>query len=85
MPKLPLTLVLSAALFLAGCTSYHRVTDNATGKVYYTAQLKKKEGGAVVIKDAATGDNVTIQNAQVSKITKEEFETNRPRTPQGGM
>jgi hypothetical protein len=66
-----------AMMFAAGCTSYYKVSDPTTGKDYYTTEVKKRGSGAVTIKDAATGDDVTIQNSHVSKVTKEEYETNR--------
>ena len=61
----------------AGCTSYYKVTDPSTGNVYYTTDVQNKGGGSVRIKDAATGDQVTLQNSQVTKVNKEEYETNR--------
>ena len=67
-----------AALFLAGCGgSYYKVTDPSTGNEYYTQKVDKRGSGAVTIVDAATGDEVTLQNSQVSEVSKEEFETNR--------
>lgn len=70
--------LLTAAMFLGGgCTSYYRVTDPSTGNEYYTTNVKKRSGGAVTVKDAATGDEVTLQNSQVTKVSKEEYETNR--------
>jgi hypothetical protein len=70
-----------AVMFAAGCASYYKVTDPSTGKEYYTQEVKKRGSGAVTIKDAATGDEVTIQNSHVSKVTKEEYETNRSGKP----
>jgi hypothetical protein len=68
---------LAAAVLVGGCSSYYRVADPASGKIYYTKSVKKEKGGAVMLKDAATGDKVTLQNSQISKVSKEEFETNR--------
>jgi hypothetical protein len=45
--------------------------------VYYTTEVKNKGGGSVQLKDAATGDKVTLQNSQVTTVKKEEYETNR--------
>jgi hypothetical protein len=71
-------LVLVAALLVAGCGgSYYKVTDPATGNEYYTEKVNERGSGAVTIKDAATGDNVTLQNSHVTEVSKEEFETNR--------
>jgi hypothetical protein len=69
-----LALGLSAA---GGCTTHYRVTDPASGNIYYTTKVTHKGGGAIRIKDAATGDQVTLQNSQISKVSKEEYETNR--------
>jgi hypothetical protein len=66
-----------AALSASGCTSYYRVSDPSTGNEYYTTEVKKRGSGAVTVKDAATGDEVTLQNSHVTKVSKEEYETNR--------
>jgi hypothetical protein len=68
---------LAAIGIAAGCTSYYKVTDPSTGNVYYTTEVQNKGGGSVQLKDAATGDKVTLQNSQVTKVNKEEYETNR--------
>ena len=78
MHKVGLAWVVAGSLFLAtGCANYYRVTDPASGKVYYTKDINRRDGGAISLKDAATGDQVTLQNSQVAKVSKEEFETNR--------
>jgi len=78
IPRLMLPLIAVAAMTsLAGCANYYRVTDPSSGKVYYTRDINHRDGGAISLKDAATGDQVTLQNSQVSKVSKEEFETNR--------
>ena len=59
---------------LVGCTSYYKVSDPATGKSYYTTDLKEQKGGAATLKDGRTGDKVTIQSSEVSKVTKEQYE-----------
>ena len=58
---------------LSGCASYYRVTDPSTSKVYYAKEIKKLSGGAVRIKDEKAGDEVTLQNSEIKKIEKEEF------------
>ena len=73
-----LVVVLAAVLFAVGCGgSHYKVSDPSTGNVYYTQKVKKHGSGAVTIQDAATGDDVTLQNSQVTKVSKEEYETNR--------
>jgi hypothetical protein len=69
-----LALCVSSIAFLAGCTSYYRIADPDSGKTYYTTKIDRERGGAVRIDDKATGDHVTLQNSQISKISKEEYE-----------
>ena len=65
--------VLAVALVTAGCTSYYKVTDPSTGRVYYTTEVKKKGSGAATLKDARTGNQISIQNSEVQKIKKEQY------------
>jgi hypothetical protein len=60
-----------------GCSNYYKVRDPQTGRVYYTDNLKERNGGAVTLKDGKTGDEVTIQNSEVQKINKDRYETAR--------
>src|SRR5215469_4348184 len=74
-------LAVGIVLWLAvGCTSYYRVTDPTTDKVYYTTELKQ-DSGATTIKDGRTGDMVTLQNVQVRKISKEDYDVGRLTPP----
>jgi hypothetical protein len=66
--------------FAVGCTSYYRVTDPSTGKVYYTTELKQ-DSGATTLKDGRTGDMVTVQNVEMRKISKEEYDVGRMTPP----
>ena len=72
-----LALALAALTALSGCTSYYRVTDPGTNRVYYTTDVEKGRDGTVEFRDARTGNEVTIQNSEVAKVTKEEYETSR--------
>ena len=72
--------LIALALFAAGCTTYYRVTDPTTGKMYYSTDLKQ-DGGATTFKDARTGDSVTVQNVEVRKISKEDFEAAKSAPP----
>ena len=74
IPKYLMVGLLAAA---AGCTSYYKVTDPHSGRVYYTDKLKEEQGGAVELKDAHTGVQVTLQNSSVMKVNKETFEANK--------
>ena len=69
------------ATSLAGCTSYYKVTDPTTGRVYYTTELKQKGSGAATLKDARTGNTVTVQSSEVQKIEKKEFEQGKYAEP----
>ena len=79
MKRIAMATVLLAftVIALSGCTSYYRVTDPSTNRVYYTTKMDKERDGAVRLRDARTGNEVTIQNSEVAKITKEEYETSR--------
>ena len=71
--------IVGVLLFAAGCTTYYRVTDPTTGKVYYTTELK--QDGSTTLKDARTGDSVTLQNVDVRKVSKEDFEAGKSAPP----
>ena len=79
MKPMQKAMVLAALILLpliGGCTNYYRVSDPSSGKIYYTTEVKDK-GTATQLVDAKTGAKVTIQNSEISKITKEEYETGR--------
>jgi len=72
---LPLVVLIALTTGLAvGCGSYYRVHDTATGSTYFTKGVKHK-GGAVRFEDAKTGDTVNIQNAEITKITKNQYKS----------
>jgi hypothetical protein len=78
------TAVTAACLALmsaAGCTSYYRVTDPTTGREYYTTDLDSKKSGAAKLKDAKTGNTVNLQNSEIAKVSKEEFESGKYAAP----
>ena len=60
-----------------GCTNYYKVTDPTTSKTYYTTELNQKGNGSSTLKDGRTGAMVNIQNSEVHKISKEEYESGR--------
>ncbi len=69
------------ALCASGCTTYYKVHDPTTNKDYYTTELRKQSGGAVTLKDARTGNEVSVQNSEVKSITKEEWESGKNTAP----
>jgi hypothetical protein len=62
-----------AAFAAAGCSSYYRVTDPATGGTYYTQKVEELRGGAVRFTSAGSGTSVTLQESEVTPISKAEF------------
>ncbi len=81
------SLLCAAPLLLAGCSlphvmglgSYYAVTDDATGRVYYTAGVSREGRGVLEFKDSATGAWVSLPAAQVTEITEAEFRAGRPQ------
>jgi uncharacterized protein YceK len=73
--------IVCATLLISGCTSYYKVTDPTTGKAYYTTQLQQKNNGAASLKDGRTGSTVNLQNSEIEKITKAQYEAGRTSAP----
>ena len=77
----PIRNIVLGCVFLSavGCASYYAVTDPTTGKTYYTTndKFKQADSGATSFVDARTGDQVTLQNTQVAKITQQQFENGK--------
>ncbi len=69
-------LILTVAAFAAGCSSYYKVSDPGSEKVYYTKDLDRNKSGSIVFEDATTGNTVTLQASEVKKIKKQEFRDN---------
>ena len=67
------TLVL--ALAAAGCTTYYKVTDPGTSKVYYTDDFKRS-GSTLQFKDYKSGADVTLPASEVMEISKDEYKKN---------
>lgn len=78
--RLALPLLGAGVIALAMCAcstpAYYKVSDPVTGKVYYTEDMYQ-EHGATHLKDGKTGDAITLQNSEIRRITREEFETSR--------
>ncbi|MEO7387478.1 MAG: hypothetical protein ABIX37_11120 [Gammaproteobacteria bacterium] len=79
--------LLAGLLFVAGCSvphvmglgSYYAVTDDATGRVYYTDKLSREGRDTVEFADRATGAWVSLKAAQVQEISKSEFLAGPPQ------
>jgi hypothetical protein len=75
------TLAVLAVLLLAGgCANYYKVTDPTTGKVYYTKNLRERSSGSSTLVDGKTGHTVSLQNSEVQKITKDDYDRGRYAT-----
>ena len=78
MSTLRALVVLLLTMSLAACAHYYKVTDPATGKVFYTEDVKRN-GSAVEFKDGQTGGVTTLQNSSVQEIDKQEYQTAVPK------
>ena len=75
MSRLGIFTVCGLMMIAAGCTTYYyRVTDPASGKEYYTTNVKDKgRSGAVKITDDKSGSSVTLQSSEVREISEDEY------------
>ena len=67
------SLTMLVILSLSGCTTYYKVADPVSGKSYYTTSVDQNKSGVTKLVDARTGSKVTIQNSEVTKISKDEY------------
>jgi hypothetical protein len=74
MRTVQLVLVAGLALMSAACGSYYKVTDPASGRVYYTKDVSTERGGAIRFEDAGSGSEVTLQSSEVKQISSDEFD-----------
>jgi len=62
---------------VTGCTQYYRVTEPKSGKVYYTNSWMAGRwtgSGSAHFIDIGSGKEVTLQDTEVEKVSKEEAE-----------
>jgi hypothetical protein len=64
----------SLLLFATGCTTYYRITDQGTGRTYYTSDFDRSDSGAVTFQDANSRAIVTLQSSEIIEISRQEFE-----------
>ena len=68
-------MVCGLMIAMAGCTTYYRVSDPASGKTYYTTKVKDAGGtGAVKFEDEKSGGTITLQSSEVKEISHDEFQ-----------
>jgi hypothetical protein len=67
-------IVLAAMpLGLGACAgTFYVVKDAESGREYYTTRLKHS-GDAITFKDAKTRSTVTLQNSEVTEISKDQY------------
>ena len=88
--RLLASLACAAPLLMAGCSmpriamphimglgSYYAVTDDATGRVYYTDNLSREARGVIEFEDPASGALVSLAAASVREISEDEYRRNR--------
>lgn len=69
-------------LCVGGCASdYYKVTDPTTGKDYYTTKVDRNKSGGATLKDGRTGKEVTLQNSEIAKVSKEQYDAGRFAPP----
>ena len=73
--------IAGIALIAGGCTTYYKVTDPTTGRTYYTTELKQKGNGSATLKDSRTGNTVNLQNTEIAKVKKAEYDAGRYAAP----
>jgi hypothetical protein len=64
-------------LFVVGCTTYYRISDQATGRIYYTTDYDRTDSGAVVFEDAKSRSKVTLQSSEVREVSRPDFQAGR--------
>jgi hypothetical protein len=55
--------------------TYYRVTDPASGRMYYTTDISRR-GSAVEFTDAKSGSSVILQNSEVKEISSDDYQKN---------
>ncbi len=70
------SLACAFAFSISGCASYYKVTDPASGRVYYTDNIQNKGNGAIRFKDENTKTFVTLSTSEVMQITEDQYKAN---------
>ncbi|MEO0965179.1 MAG: hypothetical protein AAFY08_08660 [Planctomycetota bacterium] len=68
----PAAALFAVVLATAGC-SYYAINEPTSDRTYYTTEYKQLKGGALTFTDAATGKEITIQNAEIEKIDETQY------------
>jgi hypothetical protein len=73
MPRIAIVSLIVLIFAAVGCGSYYIVKDPASGKSYYTTDVKQLKGGAVKLKDEKTGAEITLQSSEVKEVSSKEY------------
>lgn len=66
--------VVATAVWVAGCASYYKVTDPASGRTFYTEKVERGKGQTTIMfKDAKSGAEVTLPASEVLEIPSDEY------------
>jgi hypothetical protein len=68
-----LSAALAILLFVAGCTSYYRIIDQPTRRIYYTTDYDRTDSGAVRFYDEKSRARVTLQSSEIVEISQDAF------------
>lgn len=64
--------ILAFVISLTAC--HYRVTEPASGRVYYTDNIKRyKQSGTIKFKDKLTGQHVTLGSSELEELSDKEF------------
>lgn len=64
--------VLAFVISLTAC--HYRVTDPASGRVYYTNEIKRyDQSGSIKFKDKLTGQHITLSSSEYEELSEKEF------------
>lgn len=61
-------------LVLTACTTYYKVTDPASSKVFYTTDIDKERSGAISFTDNKSKQKVTLQSSEIAEISSDEYD-----------
>lgn len=81
------SLVCAVPLLLAGCAmphmmglgTYYAITDDASGRVYYTDNVTREAHGVVEFQDSTSGARVSLAAAKVREISEAKFRAGSPK------
>lgn len=61
-------------LALGGCMSRYAVRDTSTNRTYYTREVTRGPDRYITLMDERSGEQVTIRDGDVKRITRRQFE-----------